>query len=101
MQNDQEGIDTSEWTFEYFLLINSSRIINIIKHIDDQNCVIFTDDGKVFLIKLGNLVEEQLETTMQDAKGFEIESIRQIGTIRDKALYLTAVASVVGQSVLE
>ena len=57
MQNDEEGIDTSEWTPEYFLLINSSRIITIIKHIDDQNCVIFTDDGKVFLIKLGNLVE--------------------------------------------
>ena len=61
-----------EWTPEYFLLVNNSRMITIVKNIDERETIVFSDDNKVFLVEFGDKIQAQNESTKEMAHGFEI-----------------------------
>ena len=82
-QHEEEVIDAGEWNPEHFLLAIHSRIVTILKELDNQEHVVITEDSKVFILRFGRKIEAKLEETKQIAPGFEILSIKQIGKVKD------------------
>ena len=48
-----------------------------------------SEDGKVFLLKTGAQTEDWIKESLYTAEGFFVESVRQIGVVKDKTMYLS------------
>lgn len=62
--------------------------VTLLRRIGENECVVCIDDGKVFLLKTGLNIEENIYPTQRKATGFLIEGVSLIGMVKDQTMFL-------------